>query len=158
MLKKNKVTMLFTLILCFTILFCKTNNIVKQMNSNLTIYRLMYSSNYGIEINENRFWSIGIGETEFAYRISSFVYLPNMKKFIRTLEKSESCKEQPYYFAFVENNDTIYASKNLNSWIIKENNLIEYYNSDLNKGNPKEAKYLKELLRSEPFLRSWNDY
>jgi hypothetical protein len=149
-----------SLTLIFIILFfsCKSYKIENIMRSNLTIYRFMYTGDYGIEINEDRFWSMGIGEAEFAYRVSSFVHLPSMKKFIKTLDKNNSCKEQPYYFAFIEDKDTIYASKNLNSWIIKENNHVEYYNYQERKGNPKNEEYIKELLKSEPFLRSWNDY
>lgn len=157
----KKVLLLFLL---FFVLFnaCKSANTVDEKQpipnykTNTIIYRFLYQNDYGFEVNEERFWILGKGEgQDFAVRLTPNVYFPDLMKSISSLREVEY-RTGAYYFAFVKScKDTIYASEDLKDWIVKENGKSKFYKFPDTVTSKTDTVFIKELLKSEPFLRNW---
>jgi hypothetical protein len=144
---------LFSLICCNLV---DKNSPIPNYKNNTIVYRFLYNNNYGVEVTEKMFWSLGKGEgQEFAVRLTPYFHFPSMNKSIKSLEKVEE-RSGSYYFAFVnECKDTIYASENLKDWIIKENGKSLFYKYPEIITPTTDTLFIKELLKAEPFVRDW---
>lgn len=124
--------------------------------NNTIIYRFLYNNDYSAEINEQRFWSYGKGQhIEFAVRLTPYFHFPSKIKSIKSLEQVD--KQTGFYdFAFVDKcKDTIYASYDLQHWIIKENGKSLYYRYPKIITPTTDTLFIKDLLLAEPFVREW---
>lgn len=128
---------------------------IPNYKNSTIIYRFLYNYDYPIEISEKTFWIYGKEMQEFAIRLTPNFYFPSMIKSIKSLQKVD---EQTgfYDFAFVNKcKDTIYASEDLQDWIIKENGESLFYKYPKNVTPETDTLFIKELLSAEPFLREW---
>lgn len=128
---------------------------IPNYKNSTIIYRFLYNNDYPIEISEKTFWSYGKEMQEFAVRLTSSIYFPSMIKSIKSFEKVD--KQTGFYdFAFVDKcKDTIYASEDLQHWIIKENGKSLFYKYPKIVTPETDTLFIKKLLSAEPFVREW---
>lgn len=128
---------------------------IPNYKNSTIIYRFLYNNDYPIEISEKTFWSYGKEMQEFAIRLTPNFYFPSMIKSIKSLQKVD--KQTGFYdFAFVYKcKDTIYASHDLQDWIIKENGESLFYKYPKIVTPETDTLFIKELLSAEPFVREW---
>jgi hypothetical protein len=130
----------------------------KMSKNNTIIYRFLYINNYGFEINEKNFWSIGKYESEFELRLSDRITVSEMINSIKTLVKVNDFAGG-LTFSFVEKDtDTVYASYNLKNWIVKKEGISEFYKFPDTITNNTDTLFIKKLLKTESFVRDWNCY
>jgi hypothetical protein len=133
----------------------KNNNYCDRFKNNTVIYRFLYLNDYPVQIDENRFWNLGkVSSNEFAIRVTSFPF----KSIINSIKTFERVNERTgeYTFAIVnECKDTVYASKDLKDWIIKNNGVSEFYTFPITVSKTTDTLFIQKILKSEPFLRNW---
>jgi hypothetical protein len=90
-----------------------------------------------------------------AVRVCRFSYT----SFTDAIKSFEKVDEQTgeFYFAIVDKcKDTIYASQDLKSWIVKENGKSIFYKYPEIPKHTTDTTFITDILKAEPFLRDWN--